>query len=188
MHVAPLHDGNERRGLPRRQRVIANRLLRARLLLGIDDGKTRVVHRLPLPALCENFFDVIGHAVELLCAHHEIDMSHSLHQLCPAALRHAAQETENHLRPLFAQPRHHAHFPDRLLLRHVAHGAGVEQDDVRVRLVRRHLIAARGEHLRHLFGVALVHLATVGFDEHLGHGRRTLPRPVRNLNHAFLGE
>ena len=34
----------------------------------------------------------------------------------------------------------------------------------------RHLVAARHEHLRDLLGVALVHLASVGFDEDLGHG------------------
>ena len=28
MHVAPLHDGNERRGLPRRELLFANRLLK----------------------------------------------------------------------------------------------------------------------------------------------------------------
>ena len=41
----------------------------------------------------------------------------------------------------FADLAEHAHFPERLLIRHVAHAAGVEQDNVRLGLVRRAFVA-----------------------------------------------
>ena len=92
------------------------------------------------------------------------------HQLRPAALRHAAEKAEDHLGPRLAQAAHHAHFADRLLLRHVAHGAGVQQHHVGVVLAPGHLVAAGDEHPGDLLGVALIHLAAVGFDEDPGHG------------------
>ncbi len=45
MHVAALHDGDERGRLTRCDCVIANCFLRAGFLGDIDDRKARIVHR-----------------------------------------------------------------------------------------------------------------------------------------------
>ena len=44
MHVAALHDGNERRRLLRRERLIANRRLRTGFFFHVDNGETQIVH------------------------------------------------------------------------------------------------------------------------------------------------
>ena len=64
---------------------------------------------------------------------------------------------------------HHTHLADGLLLGHVAHTAGVEQNHIGFGFIRDKLISALGEHFRHLIGVALIHLAAVGFDVDAGH-------------------
>ena len=69
---------------------------------------------------------------------------------------------------------HPAEFVEDLLLRLLAHRAGVEQDDVRLlRLVGLHDAAGGTEHVGHLVRVVLVHLAPEGADEQLlGHQGR----------------
>jgi hypothetical protein len=168
MHIAPLHDRDKGRHLPRIQHMIADGLLRSALLLRIHYGKSRIVHR-SLPAPREHLIHIVRHAMKLLRPHHQVHMADIPHQLRPSALRHAPQETEHHPRALLPQPAHHSHFANRLLLRHVPHGAGIQQHHVRVPLAFRHLVAPRHEHERHLLGVALVHLAAVCFDEDPGH-------------------
>jgi hypothetical protein len=149
--------------------VVVDRLLRSGLGLDINDRLPGVVHRRRAP-LGEQFVHVIGDPVEFLRPGHQIH-GPPLGQRRAPALGHAAEETEHHT-PLPVVMGHEAHLAERLLLGHVAHAARVEQDDVGLGLVGRHFIAARGEHLRDLFGIALVHLATVGFDEDFGHGKR----------------
>jgi len=98
----------------------------------------------------------------------------------PARLRHAAEESKDHLRLVRAQPAHQPHLSERLLLREIAHTARVEQDDVRLSFTGRQFIPARYEVARDLFGVALVHLATISLDEefrHRGWKRYTLDSP-----------
>jgi hypothetical protein len=63
----------------------------------------------------------------------------------------------------------HAHFADGLLLSHIAHAAGVEQNDIGVCFICDELIAPLSEHFGHLIGVTLVHLAAVSFDVDAGH-------------------
>ena len=175
-HIAPLHDRDEGRGLPLRQHMLADGLLRAGLLLHIDDGKADIVHQLlaqPQLAAVERI-DVLGHAMKLLRAHDEIDVPHIAGQLIAAALRHAAEKAEDHLGPVLAQPPEHAHFAERLLLRHIAHGARVQEHHVGLRLLGRLLITARHQIAQDLLGIPLVHLAAVGFQEDFGHKNRRL--------------
>src|SRR5262245_56268989 len=61
------------------------------------------------------------------------------------------------------------HFAERFLLRHVTHGAGIEQNHVRSFLVVRESVAVVGHRARDGFRIALVHLAAVGFDENFFH-------------------
>ena len=63
----------------------------------------------------------------------------------------------------------HAHLADGLLLGHITHTAGVEQNHIGFGFICNDLISALGEHFGHLLGVALVHLAAVGFDLDAGH-------------------
>ena len=62
---------------------------------------------------------------------------------------------------------------EHLLLRLLAHRAGVEQQQVRGGRVVRGLVPARlAQHVRHAGGVVLVHLAAVGLEVDAGHGDR----------------
>ena len=109
--------------------------------------------------------------MKLLRANHKIDMRQIFQQFRAARLSHAAEETENHVRPFFRHATEHSHFPQRLLVGHIAHAAGVQEHDVGFHLVRDAFVASCHERVRDLFRVALVHLTTVGLDEKLRHGR-----------------
>ena len=88
MHVASLHNGDERRGLPGCQLLVANRRLRAWFLRNIDYRKTQIVHcailvRRELSLLVvaragrflrHQFFHVIGNAMKFLRPDNEIDV------------------------------------------------------------------------------------------------------------------
>ena len=108
--------------------------------------------------------------MEFLRADDEVDVPQVARQLRAAALRHAAEQAENHLRLVLAEPAEHPHFAERLLLRHVAHRAGIEQHHIGLRLARRPFVATRQEVAQHLLGVALIHLAAISFDVDLRHG------------------
>ena len=129
--------------------------------------------------------------MEFLRADDEIDVRHRAEKFRAARLRHAAEKTEDRFRPLLRDLAEHAHFAERLLVRHVAHAAGVEQDDVGFVLVRRGLVAAIEQRTRDLFRVALVHLAAVGLDEKFRHLRaatytKALARRYRRLAQLFV--
>ena len=167
-HVAALHDRDE--GARRDGGMVADGFLRAGFLVGVDDGETQVVHgRLVGHFAAEDGVDVVGHPVEFLRADHQIEVGDFREQGGAAALGHAAEEPVDGMRPLFLLTAEQAHLAERFLLGHVAHAAGVEKDDVRFAGVAGHFVTPGHEHLRDLFGVALVHLATVGFEKHLGH-------------------
>ncbi len=163
VHVAALHDRDEGRGLPLAQRVLANFVLRIRLLAGIDDGEALVVDERLQPA-AQKLVHVVGHAMKFLRSHDEIDRHGRLRELRPAALRHAAKIAKNQMRAHPPQFLEHAILPMAFCSAHVAHAAGIEQDDVGIRLVAREPIASRRQRLRDVIGVALVHLAAVGLD------------------------
>ena len=94
----------------------------------------------------------------------------ALNKLVAARLGHAAHETIDHVFAVAPGVHHGAHFPERLLLGLVAHRAGVDEDGVGLVFVGGDRVAALAEHARDLFGVALVHLASVGLDVNFGHG------------------
>ena len=109
--------------------------------------------------------------MEFLRADDQVHMREMVEQGGAARLRHASEKSKNDFRPALRHVAEHAHFPERLLLGHVAHAAGVEEHHVRLGLVRRAFVAACQQRMRDLFGVALIHLAAVGFDEEFRHGR-----------------
>ena len=151
--------------------LVADRRLRTLLLVHIDNREPLVVDP-RLEATAQQVIDVFGDAVELLGSDHQIHMRRRFDERVPARLGHAAEIAENEVRARLPELAEHPHFSDRLLFGHVADAARVEKDDVRVRLVWRHAVAALAEHLGDLFRVALVHLAAVGFDVDAGHWRQ----------------
>ena len=173
VHIAALHDAHERRDLPVLQHVLADRALRTRLLRDVHDAETRVVHEplahrdFPLHELLH----VVGDLVEFLRADDEVHMRDVAHEFAAAALRHAAEKAEDHLGLVCAQAAEQAHFSERLLFREIAHAARVDEHDIRRLFLRRELIAATNEIARDLLGVALVHLASVGFEKYFRHRR-----------------
>ena len=107
--------------------------------------------------------------MEFLCTDDEIDMREVAHQFRATALRHAAEEAEDHLGFSLPETGEHSHFPERLLLRHVAHAACIDEHHIRALLVVRQLIAADDKIARDLPGVALVHLAAIGLEKYFRH-------------------
>src|SRR6266550_1009083 len=112
--------------------------------------------------------------MKFLGANHKIELRYLFQQLLPPRLRHAAEKPKNGFRPPLPHAAEHSHLAKRLLLGHVAHAAGIEQNDIGLRLATDPLVAAGNERMRDLLGVALVHLAAVGLDEKFRHGSRTI--------------
>jgi hypothetical protein len=107
--------------------------------------------------------------VKLLRSDHEIEMRHIGKKRVSPRLRHAAEKTKDDFRATLRDVPEHSHFAERFLLGHVAHAAGIQQNHVRLGFPRRALIATLQQGMRDLFGIALVHLAAVGFDEKFRH-------------------
>src|SRR6266480_5136068 len=114
--------------------------------------------------------------MKFLGANHKIEMWDFFQQLRPTRLRHAAEKPKDGFRPPLPHAAEHSHLAKRLLLGHVAHAAGIEQNNIGLRLATDPLVAARNERVRDLLRVALVHLATVGLNEEFRHGSRTIHR------------
>ena len=184
MHVAALHNGNECCGLLWGQRLFANRRLRTGFFLDVHDGETWIVHAAEAGItdpghnrfVHNQIIQVIRYAMEFLRADHKIEMRNFPQQFRAAGLRHAAKKSEDSFRAVLADAAEHSHFAQRLLLRHVAHTAGVEQNNIGLDLGIDALIATRDERIRDLLGIAFVHLTAVGLDEKFRHGSRTIHR------------
>ena len=77
-------------------------------------------------------------AVKFLGAEDERDAGNFLEQLGATALGHAPEKSEGHMGTMAANVGGDgAHFADGLLLGHVTHAAGVEEDDVGDGFARR---------------------------------------------------
>ncbi len=95
----------------------------------------------------------------------EVHVRQFVNELPSAALGHAAHKTQHHAGAVAADfGGERLHFADGLLLGGIAHTAGVEQDDVGGGFRGSESIALGNELRGDGFGVALVHLAPVGFD------------------------
>src|SRR6266699_2407783 len=106
VHVASLHDRDKGGRLPRRELLLANCFLRARLFGDVDDRETWIVHsavagvgdsgyNFHTVLLGDEFVHIVGDAMEFLRPDHKIDMWQILEQQGTARLRHAAKETEH---------------------------------------------------------------------------------------------
>src|SRR6267142_7215565 len=112
--------------------------------------------------------------MKFLGANHKIEMWDFFQQLRPPRLRHAAEKPKNGFRPAFRLATEHSHFAERLLLGHVAHAAGIEENNIGLRLATDPLVAAGDERMRDLLRVTLVRLAAVGLDKKFRHSSRTI--------------
>jgi hypothetical protein len=110
MHVAALHDGNERRGLPWSQRLFANRRLRAGFFLDVHDGITWIVHAAVAGVTDPGYsifvqnqiIYIVSDAMKFLRADDKIEMRNFLQQLRATACRHAAKKSEDSFRAVLA--------------------------------------------------------------------------------------
>ena len=121
----------------------------------------------------QKFVEVIRRAMKFLRAEDEVHVRQTVNEFLSAALRHATHEPEHDLRtvaPRFGDDVHH--FVQGFLLREIAHAARVEQNHVRHGFGRREGVALGHELRGDGLAVALVHLATVGFDVNTRHGTR----------------
>ena len=88
-------------------------------------------------ALLEDGVHIFENLVVFLRADDHVEAGHGLEKLLAAGLRHAAHEAIDDVFPVASGMHHAAHFPERLLLRLVAHRAGVDEDGVGLVFVRR---------------------------------------------------
>ena len=118
----------------------------------------------------EQFVQIFRRAMEFLRAEHQIHVRQFINQFLSAALRHAAHEADNLIAFLAARRADDVlHLVDGFLLGEIAHAAGVQQNHVGGRLGLGERIAFGYELGGDGFAVALVHLASVSFDENTGH-------------------
>ena len=122
-----------------------------------------------LLAFFQRFLDIVGNSMEFLGADHQIDMRGVFLQFSAQSLRHTSHISQDKLRFFPAKFSQHSHLADGLLFRHFPDTAGVQQNHIGIPLVGDQLVAAILQVTRHLFGVAFVHLATIGLDEDAGH-------------------
>ena len=123
------------------------------------------------PAMArENFVEIFSRAMKLLRPEDEVHVGQFINQLLAPALRHAAHEAEHHVRTIFAHIGGDVlHLAHGLALGHVAHGTGVEQDDIRDVFSEGEGLALGHELRSDGLAVTLDHLATVGVDVNAGH-------------------
>ena len=175
LHFAPLHDGDIRRGAHAGIQVIPDSVLGILLFRHIAHMRTgkgglQLIHAAFL-ARAQNAVHMFKYAVVFLGADHEVQARQFLEQLLFFTLGHAAHHAVHYMRTVPLLLGQKPHFSQSLLFRLFPDGTGVEQDDVRLILAVRHGVALLHEHAGHLFGVPFVHLAAVGFDIKLGHGK-----------------
>ena len=105
-----------------------------------------------------------------LSANNQVELRHCLKKFLTAGLGHATHEAIDHVFSVTTLMDQIAHFTQCLLFCLVANRARVDEHGIGLIFIRRDRVAALTEHFYDLFGVALVHLAAVGFDVEFRHG------------------
>ena len=167
VHVAALLDRDEGADLSLvHLKMVADRVLRTRLFPDIHDARP---DRHPGGAGRPQVIEVVGHLVKLLRADDQVDIGQGIEERGPTVLRHAAEDPEHEVGIASLSRDHIGSLTDRLLLRGVAHAAGVEQQDVADLLLVDDPVTPGTQHRRDSITVAFVHLTHVGFDEDAVH-------------------
>ena len=168
--VAPLHDADERgHGFPgvAVEEVFADGGFAAFFEFDINNF---------VAAAGQQIIKIVGGSMEFLCADDEIDVREAVDEFLSTRLGHAAHKAEDDIRPVAPDFSGDIfHFSERLLLRQIPDTARIEEDHVGRRFSRCERVTLGHELGGNRFAVALVHLATVGFDIDAGHrGRRSV--------------
>ena len=122
------------------------------------------------PVAFGHVVQVLRGAMELLRAQDQVQVWKPVNQFAAATLGHATHDPQDDMGPVPSGLRDQVlHFTERLGLRAIPDAARVEQNDVRGRFGGGQAIPFRDELSGNCFGVALIHLASVGFDENTGH-------------------
>jgi len=109
-------------------------------------------------------FDQWHQRVKLAGAEHEIEMRQLVQEFVAEPLRHAAERADDEVGVARLELLHITDLALGLALGLLADAAGVEEQNVRRLLGVDHGMARLDQHSGQRFGVALVHLAAVGFD------------------------
>ena len=127
--------------------------------------------RLP-PPVAPAFGDQLRQAVQGLRTEHDIDVRRAGDDGLAFLAGDATADADHQIRIQLLQVPDPPEVVENLLLRLLAHRAGVEQDDVGFfRVVGLDDAFGGTEHVGHLVGIVLVHLAPEGADEQFfGHG------------------
>jgi len=155
--AAAFHDRDERaRAFDARRRQVVEFL---------DLGKRDVHLRL---AGCAPSRDELGQPMQGLRAEDQIHIGRAAHDFSAFLAGDAAADADQEPRLRGLQAANAPQVGKHLLLRLLAHGTGVEEDEVRLGGIRGLLEAlGGGEHVGHLVRVVLVHLASERADEDL---------------------
>ena len=149
--TASFHDGNESgavRGLCNWQVIEL-----------LDLGKTDVDLRL---ASCAPRRNELRQAMQCLRTEHHIHVRRTFDNGLAFLAGNAAADPDQQIRVFLLQGTRPSQIGEHLLLRLLANGTGIEQNDVGLfRLVGLHHAFAGAQHVRHLVRVVLVHLAAI---------------------------
>ena len=170
-HFTPLHDGDEGGAVAGWWQVVADFILEPFLLLrGADvcPSADRFEIRLSETAAQQSVTKLV-HVVVLLGTGYNVQTWHIAEKGGSTALAHAAHEAVNHPGLGGGASAEETHFAQCFQLGLFADGAGVDEDDIGLCLILGELITAGQEHAGYLFGVALIHLAAVSFNQYTGH-------------------
>ncbi len=168
--LQPFHDGHEGGG------AFGARLGQAVELLDLGEGD---IHH--GTATGAHLTDHLRQPVQGLGTEHQVHVGRAFAQRLALLAGHAAAHADNQLRALLLQLAPLSQLREHLFLRLFADRAGVEQQHVRLFGRRCQLqTMGVGEHVHHLGGIVLVHLAPVGFDKYFsGHGYEIgVERPI----------
>ena len=102
-------------------------------------------------------------------AEHEIEVGQLFEQLVAEPLGHAAERTDHQIGTARLEFLHVADLAFGLAFGLFADTAGVEEENIRLLLVFDDRVAGFDQHSGERFGIALIHLASVGFEEYF-HG------------------
>ena len=152
--AAALHDGDESRG------TVCSRLGQAVEFL--DLRKAHVDLR---PARSPQSLDHLREPMQGLRTEHQIHVRSARGDALALLAGHTTAHADDHVRPQLLERAPFAEQREHLFLGLLPHGAGVDQQHVRLRrIVRTGHPVGRLEHIPHLAGIVLVHLTAEGFD------------------------
>ncbi len=147
--LAPFHHGDVR--LEARRAGGLRGDLHERAFAGLEHG----------PALAPHFLDELPHPRDRGGAEHEIDLRRAPLDLGLVELRHASHDAHHQPRPLALELGELAELREHLVLRLFTDRAGVDEDQVGVRLALGELVVVVPEESRDSLRVVFVHLTAV---------------------------